>query len=117
MHNLSGVFIKKGDDFEYEGKKYLSIVIVYKTEKSYYFDNETDFNIWYEKLNSAINYKSLFDKYEIHKKIGKGKFGLVKLGINRETKKQVAVKIMAKKSMDKSDLELAQVEIDILKIS
>ena len=28
MHNLSGVFIKKGEDFEYEGKKYLSIVII-----------------------------------------------------------------------------------------
>ena len=117
MHNLSGVFIKKGDDYEYDGKKYLTIVILYKKEKSYYFDNENDFNIWFEKLNKAINSKSLFDKYEVKQKIGKGKFGLVKLGINKETKKEVAIKIMAKKSMDKSDLELAKVEIDILKIS
>ena len=116
MHNLSGVFIKKGDDFEYDGKKYLSIVILYKSEKSYYFDNEQDFNIWFEKLNTAVQNKSLFDKYEVAQKIGKGKFGLVKLGINKETKKQVAIKIMAKKNMDKSDLELAKVEIDILKI-
>ena len=117
MHNLSGVFIKKGDDYEYDGKKYLTIVILYKKEKSYYFDNENDFNIWFEKLNKAINSKSLFDKYEVKQKIGKGKFGLVKLGINKETKKQVAIKIMAKKDMDKSDLELAKTEIDILKIS
>ena len=117
MHNLSGVFIKKGDDFEYDGKKYLSIVILYKSEKSYYFDNEQDFNIWFEKLNAAINNKSLFDKYEVKQKIGKGKFGLVKCGINKETKQQVAIKIMAKKNMDKSDLELAKVEIDILKIA
>ena len=116
MHNLSGVFIKKGDDFKYDGKKYLSIVIVYKSEKSYYFDNEDDFNIWFEKLNTAVQSKSLFDKYEVRQKIGKGKFGLVKCGINKETKKQVAIKIMAKKNMDKSDLELAKVEIDILKI-
>ena len=116
MHNLSGVFIKKGDDFEYDGKKYLSIVIVYKSEKSYYFDNENDFNIWMEKLNAAVQNKSLFDKYEVKQKIGKGKFGLVKFGINKETKQQVAIKIMAKKNMDKSDLELAKVEIDILKI-
>ena len=116
MHNLSGVFIKKGDDFEYDGKKYLSIVILYKSEKSYYFDNEQDFNIWFEKLNQAIQNKSLFDKYEVRQKIGKGKFGLVKCGINKETKQQVAIKIMAKKNMDKSDLELAKVEIDILKI-
>ena len=116
MHNLSGVFIKRGDDFEFEGKKYLSIVILYKIEKSYYFDNEKDFNIWFEKLNLAIQNKSLFDKYEVKQKIGKGKFGLVKCGINKETKKPVAIKIMAKKNMDKSDLELAKVEIDILKI-
>ena len=116
MHNLSGVFIKKGDDFKYDGKKYLSIVIVYKSEKSYYFDNEDDFNIWMEKLNAAVQNKSLFDKYEVKQKIGNGKFGLVKFGINKETKQQVAIKIMAKKNMDKSDLELAKVEIDILKI-
>ena len=116
MHNLSGVFIKKGDDYEYDGKKYLTIVILYKKEKSYYFDNENDFNIWFEKLNLATQQKSLFDKYEIKQKIGNGKFGLVKCGINKETKKPVAIKIMAKKNMDKSDLELAKVEIDILKI-
>ena len=116
MHNLIGVFIKKGEDFEYEGKKYLSIVILYKSEKSYYFDNEEDFNIWFQKLNAAIQNKSLFDKYEVKQKIGKGKFGLVKCGINKETKMPVAIKIMAKKNMDKSDLELAKVEIDILKI-
>ena len=117
MHNLSGVFIKKGEPFEYNGKKYLSLVIVYKSEKSYYFDNENDLNMWFEKLNAAVNNKSILDKYELKQKIGKGKFGLVKCGINKETKKQVAIKIMAKKNMDKSDLELAKVEIDILKIS
>ena len=116
MHNLSGVFIKKGDTFEFEGKKYLSIVILYKVEKSYYFDNEEDYNTWFEKLSLAIQNKSLFDKYEVKQKVGKGKFGLVKYGINKETKKPVAIKIMAKKNMDKSDMELAKVEIDILKI-
>ena len=117
MHNLSGVFIKKGEDLEFEGKKYMSITILYKNEKSYYFDNEEDFKIWFDKLNQAVQSKSLFDKYEAKQKIGKGKFGLVKAGINKETKKPVAIKIMAKKNMDKSDMELAKVEIDILKIS
>jgi len=117
MHNLSGVFVKKGEDLEFEGKKYMSITILYQQEKSYYFDNEEDFKIWFEKLNTAVQSKSLFDKYEVKQKIGKGKFGLVKSGINKETKKPVAIKIMAKKNMDKSDMELAKVEIDILKIA
>ena len=114
MHNLSGVFIKRGEDLEFEGKKYMSITILYKNEKSYYFDNEEDL---FDKLNLAVQNKSLFDKYEVKQKLGKGKFGLVKAGINKETKKPVAIKIMAKKNMDKSDMELAKVEIDILKIS
>ena len=117
MHNLSGVFIKRGEDLEFEGKKYMSITILYKNEKSYYFDNEEDFKIWFDKLNLAVQNKSLFDEYEVKQKLGKGKFGLVKAGINKETKKPVAIKIMAKKNMDKSDMELAKVEIDILKIS
>ena len=117
MHNLSGVFVKRGEDLEFEGKKYMSITILYKEEKSYYFDNEEDFKVWFEKLNLAVQNKSLFDKYEVKQKIGKGKFGLVKAGINKETKKPVAIKIKAKKNMDKSDMELAKVEIDILKIS
>ena len=29
MHNLSGVYIKKGEDLEFEGKKYMSITILY----------------------------------------------------------------------------------------
>ena len=117
MHNLSGVFIKKGDDFEVGGKKYLTITILYQEEKSYYFDNHEDFKIWFDKLNTAIENKSLFDKYEVKQKIGRGKFGLVKEGIHKESKQKVAIKIMSKKNMDKSDMELAKVEIDILKIS
>ena len=117
MHNLSDVFIKKGEDLEFEGKKYMSITILYKNEKSYYFDNEEYFKIQFDKLNLAVQNKSLFGKYEVKQKLGKGKFGLVKAGINKETKKPVAIKIMAKRNMGKSDMELAKVEIDILKIS
>ena len=41
---------------------------------------------------------------------------MVKLGINKETKEKVAVKIMNKNNMDSSDLELVRTEIEILKI-
>jgi len=117
MNNLSGVFIKKGEDFEFEGKKYKTITILYKKEKSYYFDNEEDFNIWFENLNLTIQNKNLFDNYEIKETIGKGKFGLIKSGINKETKMPVAIKILSKKLMDKSNMELAKIEIDILRIA
>lgn len=48
--------------------------------------------------------------------IGKGKFGLIRLGIHKETGRKVAVKIMNKTDMKLQDLELVKTEIEILKI-
>ena len=66
----------------------MSITILYKSEKSYYFDNEEDFKICFEKLNQAIQNKSLFDKYEEKQRKGKVKFGLINAGINKKLKDQ-----------------------------
>ena len=49
-------------------------------------------------------------------KIGNGKFGLVKLGIHKETGEKVAIKILSKKDMSPKEMELAKTEIEILKI-
>ena len=49
--------------------------------------------------------------------MGNGKFGLVRLGIHKNSGRKVAVKIMNKKDMSIQDLELVKTEIDILKIS
>ena len=40
----------------------------------------------------------------------------MKLGINKQTKKKVAIKIMSKSDMNTEDLELVRTEIEILKI-
>ncbi len=118
MHNLSGVFVKKGDDATIDGKKYYTISILYpQKDRTYYFEDEDLCKTWLEKFKLAIEHKSLLDDYEIKEKIGRGKFGLVKYGINKKTKEPVAIKIMAKKNMDSSDFELARTEIDILKVS
>ena len=117
MHNLSGIYIKKGGKVNIEGKIFFSFSILYpQKERTYYVEDENEFNEWMNKLNLAINYKSLLDQYNIKEKIGKGKFGLVKYGIHKETNRPVAIKIKAKKNMKKQDLELAKTEIDILKI-
>ena len=117
MHNLSGVFAKEGTDIEAKGKKFYCIDIVYpQTKKSYYFDTIETRNIWLEKLQAVIDHKSVTDSYDIFRKIGQGKFGLVKYGKNKETHQSVAIKIMTKKEMDQSDLELAITEINILKM-
>lgn len=49
--------------------------------------------------------------------IGKGKFGVVNLGIHRKTGQQVAIKILNKENIKTpEDKELVQIEIGILKL-
>ena len=118
MHNLSGIYIKDVGKVTIENKEYFTFSILYPQKaRPYYFDEEIDYKTWLDKLKLAIEYKSLLEKYNVKGKLGKGKFGLVKYAIQKETNMPVAIKIMAKKDMDNSDLELAKDEIDIFKIS
>ena len=118
MHNLSGIYITEGGATVVEDKSFFYFSIIYpKKARSYYIENEAEYKEWLNKLNLAINYKSLLDQYEVKEKAGKGKFGLVKLAKHKETGRKVAIKIMAKKTMSVQDLELAKTEIDILKVS
>jgi serine/threonine protein kinase len=50
-------------------------------------------------------------------KLNNGKFGLIRLGIHKESGRKVAVKIISKTDMTIQDLELVKTEIEILKIS
>ena len=112
MHNLSGLFLKEEKELEINGQKFYSFSIVYPSKTRYYLvDNENDY-----KLKIEIGYTNLLDIYEVKQKLGNGKFGLVKLGINKQTNQKVAIKIMSKKQMNTSDLELVRTEIEILKI-
>ena len=117
MHNLSGLFLKTEGLKEIKDRKMWCFSIAFPSKnRVYYCDNETDYNNWVNVLKKATGYTNLLDIYDIKQKLGKGKFGLVKLGINKETKQKVAVKIMNKNNMDSSDLELVRTEIEILKI-
>ena len=117
MHNLSGLFLQREKTVTYEGTNYYSFSVVYPTKtRIYYCKNEKEYNEWFEKLKLATGYTNLLDIYDVKKKLGCGKFGLVKLGIEKKTGQKVAIKIMKKSSMDSSDLELVRTEIEILKI-
>ena len=48
--------------------------------------------------------------------LGKGKFGIVKLGLHLKTRKKVAIKVIKKKNMSIKELELQKREIEVLKI-
>ena len=117
IHNLSGIYIEEGERTKIDNKTYYCIEILFPQKKrTYYFENEIEYKTWLNKLKLAIEYKSLLEKYDVKQKIGKGKFGLVKYGIHKETKRKVAIKILSKKTMGPSDFELAKTEIETLKI-
>ena len=117
MHNLSGLFVKVEEAKTFDGKKYFCFSVVYPAKtRMYYCDDEKQFKDWIDNLKKATGYTNLLDIYEVKEKLGNGKFGLVKLGINKQTKEKVAIKIMNKKKMDTSDIELMRTEIEILKI-
>ena len=117
IHNLSGLFLQKEKTVNFEGVNYYSFSVVYPTKtRIYYCKDEKEYNVWFEKLKIATGYTNLLDIYEVKNKLGSGKFGLVKLGIEKKTGQKVAIKIMKKSSMDSSDLELVRTEIEILKI-
>jgi serine/threonine protein kinase len=117
MHHLSGVFIQEEKGKMFNGKKYFCLSMIYpKKTRLYYCDNENEYKIWLEKLRIVTGFTNLTDLYEIKEQVGNGKFGLIKIGINKKTRKQVAIKIMSKKDMTNQDLELVRTEIEILKI-
>ena len=117
MHNLSGIYVKPGEKVVIEDKTFFTFSILYPQKaRTYYIEDENEYKDWLNKLHLSIDYKNLLDLYDIKEKSGKGKFGLVKHAIHKQSGKEVAIKIMAKKNMSTADLELAKTEIDILKI-
>jgi Ca2+-binding EF-hand superfamily protein len=117
MHNLSGVFVKEELKAKIDDSVYFCFSVIYpKKKRIYYIDNEDDYKNWIKYIKKVTGYSTLTDIYEVKEKLGNGKFGLVRLGIHKETKRKVAIKIMSKKEMNNQDLDLVKTEIEILKI-
>jgi len=117
MHNLSGVFLNEEPMHKIDSERFLCFSVVYpKKTRLYYCDNEEEYSNWVRLIRRVTGYQNLNDIYEVKERLGNGKFGLVRLGIHKQTGRKVAVKIMNKKDMNNQDLELVKTEIEILKI-
>ena len=68
-------------------------------------------------IRKIVGYSNFKELYEIRQVLGKGKFGLVKLGIHRGSGRKVAIKIINKKLVTPIDVQQVKTEIDILKIA
>ena len=118
MHNLSGVYIKDEGTVKINDKKLYCFNIIFPLkERKYYVSDEKDYIKWVEAIRKVVHYSNLKDLYEIKGDLGKGKFGLVKLGVHKESGREVAVKIINKKLVGPVDVQQVKSEIDILKIA
>lgn len=118
MHNLSGCSIKEAQPTAFMDQKFYTFVINFQTKNRNYYCNDRDQCFgWITRLRKAIGYECFFDHYEIIDDIGKGKFGVVKLGVHKNTQLKVAIKTIRKENIKtKQDQELVKVEIDIMKL-
>ena len=121
MHNLSGCFVQDCNEKKLiDGVEYYSFEIFCKNKsktRKYYTHNEEVCKEFVENIKKAIGYVKFSDLYEMKEVIGKGKFGVVNLGIHKKTGQQVAIKILNKENIKTiEDKELVRIEIGILKL-
>ncbi len=118
MHNLSGVYLKEDDKVTIEGKQFYAFTIVFPSkDRKYYILDEGEYKKWLLAIRKAVGYSNLNEIYEVRDVLGKGKFGLVRLGIHKESGRKVAIKIINKKLVSLLDLEQVKTEVEILKIA
>ena len=120
MRNISGSFIKVLGTLAIEGTLYFSFSIVSgKLQRQFVTPNKDEAKKWVYTLNLTLGKKNLYDYYEIIDSIGEGSeriYGKVKLGINKKTKENVAIKVVAKHNIKDDQLDLIKSEIEILKL-
>ena len=120
MHNLSGCFVQESEKKLIDNVEYYSFEIYCKNKsktRKYYTNSEEICKEFVEKIKKAIGYVKFSDLYEMKEVIGKGKFGVVNLGIHKKTGQQVAIKILNKENIKTAeDKELVRIEIGILKL-
>ena len=118
IHNLSGVFIQSNGLVKLGNKQYYCFSIIFPTKaRKYYLSDESEYYNWVNTIRKIVGYSNLNEIYEIRQVLGKGKFGLVKLGIHRGNGRKVAIKIINKKLVTAIDVQQVKTEIDILKIA
>ena len=118
VHNLCDVFIKEGNPYNYNGKTLYCFSIIYpEKERKYFTEDKTDHQNWVKFLRKATDYEDLYKSYEMKDIISQGRYGTIRVGYHKIKKRFVAIKIINKKSISKTDMENIRNQIDILKMA
>lgn len=87
MQALTGVFIREEPSEPLdESTQIFSFTLIFPSkERTFYLQNKKDYDSWITVIKRAIGYQNILDHYELGNKIGRGKFGLVKLAKHIKT--------------------------------
>ena len=109
--------VKKINNLKNKGKNsllYFELIFPKKSVK-FFVKDQQKFNEFILSIKHIINYKEI-SEFEFKEKIGIGKFGIVRRGVHRSTKRKVAIKFINKTKMTNQDRILLSNEIDILSV-
>lgn len=81
-----------------------------------YFESQKTLELWSAKIRLAIGLKNVSDYYSFSDNLGKGQFGVVKLGTHKQRGIKVAVKTIAKANMKPIEVFQQRREIEVLKM-
>jgi predicted Ser/Thr protein kinase len=116
LHNVTSCFAEYGTKTIISGKKYYSFTFIFpSTNRTYYCDTREEAATWVKVLRQIINYRDVNEYFEFIKELGKGQFGSVFLGVDKNSKENVAIKVMDKTKLSLKELDSLRVESEILK--
>ena len=115
-NNLNCLYLKENALVECENKQFYNFQLIFQKKiKSFYIEDESKYITCIKVIKKIIKWKDI-NEYDIKEKIGIGKYGLVRRGIHKTTKRKVAVKYIDKREMTLQEMYCLYNELDILKI-
>ena len=109
----SSLEIKNKKNSKNENSLFCFELVFPKKSVKFFVKEQQKYNEFISSIKHIISYKEI-SEFEFKEKIGIGKFGIVRRGVHKSTKRKVAIKFINKTKMTNQDRILLTNEIDIL---
>ena len=113
QNTSSSLEIKNKNNSKNENSLFCFELVFPKKSVKFFVKEQQKYNEFISSIKHIISYKEI-SEFEFKEKIGIGKFGIVRRGVHKSTKRKVAIKFINKTKMTNQDRILLTNEIDIL---